>query len=87
MGKKLHVGNLSSSATDEDLLVMFGQCGVVESAKVSRDAQTGLSRGFGLVEMSSDVEADVAINKLNFTPNDGLIMSVSEARWKKWRNR
>jgi len=36
--------------------------------------------------MSSDVEADVAINKLNFTEYDGLIMSVSEARWKKWRN-
>lgn len=83
MGKRLHVGNIPSSATEEDLLVLFRQFGSVESTKVVRDPHTGLSRGFGLVEMLSDAEAAVAINNLNFTQYDGLIMGVREARAKK----
>ena len=80
MGKTLHVGNLSSSATDAELLAMFGRCGVVASARVVIDASSGLSKGFGLVEMSSGEEAQIAIDRLNFTQWDGRIMSVSQAR-------
>ena len=79
MGKKLHIGNIPFYATEEDLSVLFGRFGFVEFVKVMRDAHTGQSKGFALVEMSTDAEAKVAINRLNFTQYDGLIMGVSEA--------
>jgi len=80
MGKKLHVGNLSSSATDAELLAIFGRFGIVESAKIIRDSRSGFNRTFGLVEMSSGEEAQIAINKLNFTQWDGRIVSVRVVR-------
>lgn len=80
MGKKLFVGNLSFSATEQSLKDTFSQCGTVESAKIITDRDTGRSKGFGFVEMSSDSEATDAISKLNGAEVDGRAMSVSEAK-------
>lgn len=80
MGKKLHVGNLPYSATEELLHHTFSQCGTVESAKVIMDRDSGRSKGFAFVEMSSDAEAQAAISKLNGTDCEGRAMTVSEAR-------
>ncbi|MEW6058355.1 MAG: RNA-binding protein, partial [Bdellovibrionota bacterium] len=65
MGKKLYVGNLPFSANESSLEQIFAQAGTVESAKVITDRDTGRSKGFGFVEMSSDAEAQDAIAKFN----------------------
>ena len=80
MGKKLYVGNLSYSITDDDLSNLFAQCGTVESAKVIQDRDTGQSKGFGFVEMSSDQEAADAIDKLNGQDHEGRALKVNEAQ-------
>lgn len=80
MGLKLYVGNLPFSASEEVLSEMFGQCGTVSSAKVITDRDTGRSKGFAFVEMSSDAEAADAISKLNGTDCGGRAMTVSEAK-------
>jgi cold-inducible RNA-binding protein len=80
MGKKLYVGNLPFSATDQTLMDTFSQCGTVESAKIIMDRDSGRSKGFGFVEMSSDSEAEEAVTKLNNFEVDGRRMNVSEAR-------
>jgi RNA recognition motif-containing protein len=80
MGKKLYVGNLPFSATDEILAETFAQCGTVESAKIITDRDTGRSKGFGFVEMSSDAEAQEAINKFNGADYNGRPLTVNEAR-------
>lgn len=80
MGKKLYVGNLPFSAVDENLAEIFAQCGTVESAKVISDRETGRSKGFGFVEMSSDSEAQAAIQKFNGADFDGRTLTVNEAR-------
>ena len=80
MGKKLYVGNLPFSATDQVLLDTFAQCGTVESAKIIINRDTGRSKGFGFVEMSSDAEATDAIEKFNGADYDGRPMTVNEAR-------
>ena len=80
MGKKLYVGNLPYSVTDDDLHQMFTKSGNVESAKVVRDRETGRSKGFGFVEMASDQEANDAINKFNGQDFDGRPLTVNEAR-------
>lgn len=80
MGKKLYVGNLPFSAVDENLREIFSQCGTVESAKVISDRDTGRSKGFGFVEMSSDAEATAAIEKFNGADFDGRAITVNEAR-------
>ncbi len=67
MGTKLHIDNLPSSATEEDLSDKFEQFGIVESVKIIRNERTGESRGLGLVSMASDAEATAANNGLNFT--------------------
>jgi len=92
MAKKLYVGNLSYTVTDQDLTDLFSQCGTVESAKVISDRQTGRSKGFGFVEMASDDEAAQAIEKFNGTDHQGRPLKVNEARpmtprrrW--WRSR
>ncbi|NDF13507.1 MAG: RNA-binding protein, partial [Proteobacteria bacterium] len=64
MGKKLYVGNLPYSVTDHSLSDAFASCGTVESSKVIMDRDSGRSKGFGFVEMSSDAEAQAAIAKL-----------------------
>ena len=80
MGKKLYVGNLPFSATDQILADTFAQCGTVESAKIITDRDTGRSKGFGFVEMSTEAEAAEAINKLNGVDYDGRAMTVNEAK-------
>ena len=80
MGKKLYVGNLSYATTDDTLSEAFAQCGQVESARVITDRDSGRSKGFGFVEMSSDQEAMTAIEKMNGQMFDGRALNVSEAR-------
>jgi RNA recognition motif-containing protein len=80
MGKKLYVGNLPFSVDDQYLQETFSQCGTVESAKVITDRDTGRSKGFGFVEMSSDAEAQDAISKLNGADCGGRNLTVNEAR-------
>ncbi|MBN8553921.1 MAG: RNA-binding protein [Deltaproteobacteria bacterium] len=80
MGKKLYVGNLPFSATDEALQSLFASAGTVESAKVITDRDSGRSKGFGFVEMSSDEEAANAVQSLNEKDFEGRKLTVSEAR-------
>ena len=80
MGKKLYVGNLPFSATDQSLADKFAQCGTVESSRIITDRDSGRSKGFGFVEMSSDDEAANAISQFNGTDFEGRAMTVNEAR-------
>ncbi len=80
MGKKLYVGNLAYGVTDRDLEAMFAAHGSVQSAQVIMDRDTGRSKGFGFVEMSSDQEAQNAIQALNGHENEGRALTVNEAR-------
>jgi RNA recognition motif-containing protein len=80
MSTKLYVGNLSFHLTNEDLQEHFAQAGTVESAKIIEDRDTGRSRGFGFVEMSSAEEAQAAIEQFNGEDLDGRSLVVNEAR-------
>jgi RNA recognition motif-containing protein len=80
MGKKLFVGNLSFDTTSADLEAFFAEAGTCESATVITDRATGRSRGFGFVEMSSNSEAQQAIQSLNGTQLDGRTLTVNEAK-------
>lgn len=80
MAKRLYVGNLPDTVTDEDLLALFRQAGTVESAGVVRDPDTGRSGGFGFVEMATDADADNAIQMLDGYDIDGGPIEVSPAR-------
>ena len=80
MGNKLYVGNLPFSATDDSLREIFAQAGQVESARIITDRDSGRSKGFGFVEMSTEQEASEAINKFNGTELDGRSLTVNEAR-------
>ena len=80
MGKKLYVGNLPYSVTDQVLVDSFSQVGTVTSAKVITDRDTGRSKGFGFVEMSSDEEAQNAITQFNGADYEGRSLTVNEAR-------
>ena len=80
MGKKLYVGNLPDSATEQDLSDKFAACGTVESVKLITDRVTGQSRGFGFIEMASEAEAQAAIDSLNGSDYEGRPMKVNEAR-------
>ena len=80
MGRKLYVGNLPFSATEETLSEKFSAHGRVESVKLISDRETGQSKGFGFVEMSSDAEANAAIAALNGADFDGRALKVNEAK-------
>jgi RNA recognition motif-containing protein len=80
MGKRIFVGNLPFSATDQVLNETFAQYGTVESAKVITDRMSGRSKGFGFVEMATDAEALAAIEKLNGAEYEGRTITVNEAR-------
>lgn len=80
MGKKLYVGNLAYSVRDDTLEQAFGQYGSVASAKVMMERDSGRSKGFGFVEMSSDAEALAAIEGLNGQSLEGRSLTVNEAR-------
>lgn len=78
--KKIYVGNLSFSTTEEGLQQAFASFGTVSSVAIIRDRDTSRSRGFGFVEMSNDDEADAAINAMNGAQLDGRTLNVNEAR-------
>lgn len=80
MGNKLYVGNLPYSVRDSDLEQAFSSFGAVTSAKVMMERDTGRSKGFGFVEMSSDAEAQAAINGMNGQSLGGRSVVVNEAR-------
>ncbi len=80
MGKKLYVGNLPFSVNDQFLGDTFAQVGSVESAKIITDRDTGRSKGFGFVEMSTEAEAAAAISRFNGADLDGRSMTVNEAK-------
>jgi RNA recognition motif-containing protein len=80
MNKKIYVGGLSYSVTDEQLQELFAAHGTVESAKVIMDKYTDSSRGFGFVEMSTQQEAEQAIAALNGTEHEGRVLTVNVAR-------
>jgi len=82
MASKLYVGGLAYSTTSEGLRSLFAQYGNVESAAVVSDRDTGQSRGFGFVEMSTKVEADEAIAKLDGRPFEGRPLKVNIANPK-----
>ena len=80
MAKKLYVGNLSYDTTDSTLRELFEEHGTVESAQVIMDRDSGRSKGFGFVEMSSDQEAQAAIDALNGQEVSGRALTVNEAK-------
>ena len=77
---KLYVGNLSFNTTNQDLNELFGTVGTVQSANVIEDRETGRSRGFGFVEMSSKSEGESAIAEINGKDLDGRQLKVNEAK-------
>ena len=80
MGNKLFVGNLSFSVSDQNLGDTFSECGTVTSAKIIMDRESGRSKGFGFVEMSSDSEAQTAIQRFNGADDNGRAMTVNIAK-------
>lgn len=80
MAKKLYVGGIAYSTSNDGLKDAFAQCGTVVSATIIMDKMTGRSKGFGFVEMSNDAEADSAIAKWNGAELDGRKLTVNEAR-------
>ena len=86
MGRKLYVGNLPYSVTEDDLREKFAKCGIVESTNLISDRDTGRSKGFAFVEMSTDSEASAAIDELNGVDLDGRPMRVNEAKPQEKRS-
>ncbi len=84
--RKLYVGGLPYAVTDDRLQEVFSQFGTVESAKVITDRMTGRSRGFGFVEMSSEAEAQEAMEKLNGSDLEGRNLTVNEAKPREPRS-
>jgi RNA recognition motif-containing protein len=80
MAQKLFIGGLPFSTSSERLREVFAQAGVVESAQVVTDRDTGRSRGFGFVEMATPEEADQAISRFNGTNLDGRSIQVERAK-------
>jgi|UniRef100_A0A7C3E0Y6 RNA recognition motif-containing protein len=87
MAKKLYVGNLSYNTFEDSLRNLFSSYGNVESVKIITDRDTGYSKGFGFVEMSSDAEAQAAIAATNGFEFDGRRLKVNEAMDKPRRDR
>ena len=86
MGKKLYVGNLAYSMTNEGLQSLFSAHGAVDSAQVIMDRETGRSKGFGFVEMTNAQEADAAIAALDGQENGGRALKVNEAKPREERS-
>lgn len=85
MGKKLYVGNLTYDTDSSALEALFKPYGTVESAEVIADRDSGRSKGFGFVEMSTDQEAQAAISALNGKDNGGRALTVNEAKPRESR--
>ncbi|HEU4871512.1 MAG TPA: RNA-binding protein [Pyrinomonadaceae bacterium] len=86
MSKKLYVGNLAFQTTNQDLQQLFAQAGTVESASVIEDRDTGQSKGFAFVEMSTEEEAAAAIEQFNGKEVGGRALKVNEARPRENRS-
>jgi cold-inducible RNA-binding protein len=82
MGRRLYVGNLPYSASEEELTELFSRAGKVDSVRVMRDMATGRARGFAFVEMGSDADAERAISEFNEHQLEGRALVVNEARPK-----
>jgi cold-inducible RNA-binding protein len=82
MARKLYVGNLPYSASEQDLQDLFAGAGAVDSVNMIRDMATGRARGFAFVEMGSDEEAQQAISMLHDKDFGGRNLTVNEARPK-----
>ena len=80
MGRKLYVGNLPFSVTEQTLQSAFSQHGTVETINLIIDRDTGQSKGFGFIEMRTDAEANAAISGLNGTELEGRPIKVNEAK-------
>jgi cold-inducible RNA-binding protein len=86
MSMKLYVGNLAFQTSSDDLQQLFAQAGTVETASVVEDRETGRSRGFGFVEMSSKEEGQKAIEQFNGQDLGGRSLNVNEAKPRENRN-
>ncbi len=86
MSTKLYVGNLSFNTSSQDLETMFAEAGTVQSANIVEDRETGRSRGFGFVEMSTKEEAQTAITTFDGKEFDGRSLKVNEAKPRENRN-
>ncbi|HEU4937206.1 MAG TPA: RNA-binding protein [Vicinamibacterales bacterium] len=82
MGRRLYVGNLPYSATEDQLTEMFSRAGKVDSVRVMRDMATGRARGFAFVEMGTEEEAQKAISQFHEQQMEGRALVVNEARPK-----
>lgn len=80
MAKKLYIGGIPYTSTDETLKQYFSQAGTVTSASIITDKMSGRSRGFGFVEMSTDEEAQKAVEMFNGKDFEGRTLTVNEAR-------
>jgi cold-inducible RNA-binding protein len=86
MGNKLYVGNLSFNTTETDLQDLFAQAGPVNEVVLMQDKFTGKSRGFAFVTMSTDADAQTAVNQFNGKSVDGRPLTVNEARPREERS-
>jgi cold-inducible RNA-binding protein len=86
MSTKLYVGNLAFSTSSEELQTMFAQAGTVESVSLIEDRETGRSRGFGFIEMSTKEEGAAAISQFNGKELGGRALTVNEAKPRENRN-
>jgi cold-inducible RNA-binding protein len=86
MSMKLYVGNLSFETSSNDLQTLFAQAGTVESVALIEDRETGRSRGFGFVEMSTKEEGAAAIQTFNGRELGGRSLKVNEAKARENRN-
>ncbi len=87
MAKRIYVGGLPYSATEQDLENLFASSGTVKEVSVVTDRYTGQAKGFGFVEMENDSEAESAINALNGTMMGGRTLTVNEAKPREDRPR
>jgi RNA recognition motif-containing protein len=85
MGRKLYVGNLPYSATEQSLRDAFGASGTVDTVSIITDRDTGQSKGFAFIEMASDGEAQAATQAMNGAMLDGRQIKVNEAKPKESR--
>ncbi len=86
MSTKLYVGNLAFQTTRQELQTLFAQAGTVQSADIIEDRETGRSRGFAFIEMSTNAEAVAAIDQFNGKDLAGRLLKVNEAKPRENRN-